>query len=345
MGKTCYIPVESFSREFIPKAVLSIFLALKGMRVIFGHKWYVKTLAMKNAEIGDFYFHNHGLTDEMIQDFSLLFENGVNFIGYQDEAAFDQMNYADLVKKRGQIEGFSRYKLWLCWGKNDFDVLEGLLGAGQKLKDFGTPRSALWGNFGKRIFDNEIKNEITPKYGSYVLIATSFQQAYISKYFQVFDTLNSRFKSYKSNSRNLILKQLKTNSDDKNLQKLNNVIKEILDKTDYNVVIRPSSFELNNLKHFLIKNKINQNRVFIDDRVSITPLIIASKCLIHFGSTVGIEGLRLGVKTISIHNCYPKINSDLKLSSFLSISPRLLTDLIKYISDENQSLDSNNINY
>lgn len=345
LGNTCYIPAESFSREFIPKAVLSAFLALKGMRIVFGHKWYVKTMAMKNAEIGDFYFHNHGLTDEMIQDFSLLFEKGVNFIGYQDEAVFDKMNYAELVKKREQIEGFSRYKLWLCWGENDYNTLQGLLGSKQNLRYFGTPRSALWGDFGKKLFKSEIENEIISKYGSYVLIATSFQQAYLSKYYKAFDTLNSRFKSYQSNSRNMILKQMSTNLDYNNLEKLKMVIKEILDKTNYNIVIRPSSFELKNLKHFLIKNKINQNRIFIDSRISITPLIIASKCLIHFGSTVGIEGLRLGIKTISIHNCYPKIDSELKLSSYLSISPRLFTDLIKLISDESPNLDLSDINY
>ena len=174
MASTFYIPVELFKREFTSKLTLAVFLSLRGARVIIGHKWYVTGNAIKNSVEGDFFINNHTLAPEDKQEFQTLFDRGVNFIGVEEEAVFDSLNYSDQIRIRKQELGFSKYKLWLCWGENDYLHLVEKFGNTVNLANIGTPRSALWGKFGEKIFESQILKKIKPEYVDFVLIATSF---------------------------------------------------------------------------------------------------------------------------------------------------------------------------
>jgi surface carbohydrate biosynthesis protein len=340
MSNTFYVPVEMFSREYSAKLALATFLAGKGMRVVFGHKWYVKTAAMTNGRKGDFYLHNHGFTIEMKHEFQHLFDKGMHFVGYQDEGVYDFENYSDLVKVRNQIEGFSNYKIWLCWGKRDFHYLKNALSDSSNLRNIGTPRSALWGNFGNSIFKNEISKDIIPKYGDFYLIATSFEHKYLVKHSKAIHALNSIFENY---PKELLSERENPSIDNLNTLKSVKLLKLLLTETKLNIVIRPHAVEVKSIINTLKSFGVYSDRIFIDRRLTITPLISASKAVFHFGSTVGVEALCLGRKSVSLENFDHAPSKSVKLSSLLSLTPCDNSDILRYLNPSFRS--SSDLNY
>jgi hypothetical protein len=74
-------------------------------------------------------------------------------------------------------------------------------------------------------------------------------------------------------------------------------INEILEKTKFNVLIRPHPVE--DISIWLEKFKGNP-RVFVDKAGSGTPVVIASEGVVHAGSTLGLEAIFHEKKTVSL---------------------------------------------
>jgi surface carbohydrate biosynthesis protein len=325
MASTFYIPVELFKREFTSKLTLAVFLSLRGARVIIGHKWYVIGNAVKNSIEGDFFIYNHTLAPEDKQQFKTLFDRGVNFIGVEEEAVFDSHNYSDQVRIRKQELGFYNYKLWLCWGKRDYLHLVEKFGNTVNFANIGTPRSALWGKFGEKIFESQISKKVKPDYVDFVLIATSFYAKESKKHLGAINKLNSKYSEYEFDS---FSKSISENTDDDKFELLRKLILKILSKTNLNIVLRPYTIED---KIYAKDLKKLSNRVKIDNSLDVTPLILSCKALLHMGSTVGIESRCALKNTISLEKFLnPKIKFP-KLSSLLSHQPNDIDQVIEYI--------------
>jgi surface carbohydrate biosynthesis protein len=326
MASTFYIPVEVFKREFTSKLTLAVFLSLKGARVIIGHRWYVIGNAVKNSTKGDFFINMHTLTQEDKQQFKTLFDRGVNFIGVEEESVFDSLNYSDQIRIRKQELGFYNYKLWLCWGKRDYLHLVEKFGNTVNFANIGTPRSALWGKFGEKVFESQISKKIKPDNGDFILIATSFYIKETKKHSEAINKLNSKNSEYDIDS---FSESISKNTDDDKFELLRELILKILSKTNLNILVRPYTIED---KIYAKKLKKLSKRIRIDNSLDATPLILSCKALLHMGSTVGIES-RCAIKnTISLENFLnPKIKFP-KLSSLLSHQPNDIDQVIECIS-------------
>ncbi len=325
MASTFYIPVELFKREFTSKLTLAVFLAQKGARVIIGHKWYVIGNALKNSIDGDFFMNNHTLAPEDKKQFQTLFDRGVNFIGVEDEGVFDSLNYSDQIRIRKQKLGFSGYKLWLCWGDNDYFHLIKKFGKSTSFVNIGTPRSALWGKFGKKIFESQISQNIKPNHVNFVLIATSFYAKESKKHLKAINKLNSKYSEYDSDS---LSKSISENNDDYKFEVLKKLILKILSNTTLNIVLRPYTIED---KVYAKKLKKLSNRIRVDKSMDVTPLVLSCKALLHMGSTVGIESRCALKNTISLEKLLnPEVRFP-KLSTLLSHQPNDIDQVIECI--------------
>jgi surface carbohydrate biosynthesis protein len=324
-----------FRRELIPKTILATYLSLRGFSTIFGHKWYVTNNAIANAKAGDVYFTSHTLHHEDKEALSTLLEKGVKFVGVEEESVFDSVDYEDqLVSRCQEPEDFSSFGLWMCWGSRDYKVLRNLLPDPSPLRNYGTPRSALLGQFGKEIFSKDISIDIKAKYGDFVLIVTSFMPTMDANRNAVIDLHkgNPRF-----NLQKLDFQESKINNFE-SLEKHFMVVRKILRNTKLNIVLRPyiDKGDTHTMSLWKSLNFDERKRVFIDKRPFILPLLIGCNSVLHSGSTVGIESRALGKRTISLNYLFRKEEFDFhdKLSVLASFRPKNLDELIEDISKE-----------
>jgi surface carbohydrate biosynthesis protein len=293
MTSLVFIPVEYFKREWTAKATLAVFLAASGAQVVFGHKWHVKRMAIMNGKRGDIYLNNHSQSKNDAENLSSLINIGIKIIGYEDEGALDFINLKEQLTERNSLSGYSNFHSWLSWGQNETSVLSKENPHLKIFRNIGTPRSALWGEFGAQLWANEVKEHIVPKYGKYLLMTTSFQARASTKFISSIKKVNDIYGDggivsknvEKSMEKELKLEKIK-------LQNFKILISEILLNSDFNVVLRPYYDKHNYIENQL--RRLNSNRIFIDERLDAAPLIIGSSGLFHMGSTVAIESSLLG---------------------------------------------------
>jgi surface carbohydrate biosynthesis protein len=345
MSNLVFIPVEYFRREFTAKAALATYLAAAGVPVVFGHKWYVRRSAVLNGSVGDIYLHNHAQSKNDAEDLASIINRGVKLIGYEDEGALDFVNLKDQLTERNNLSGYSNFHFWLCWGKNERAVLSNEFPDLAIFCNIGTPRSALWGEFGTQLWSKEILKDIRPKYGEYLLIATSFQARANEKYMSAIKRLNNIYGSHTVTTIKNFIKN-ESESEAAKLLRMEILVNEILTKSSYNIVLRPY-FEKSNYIEKQIR-RINPNRIFIDDRLNITPLVIGCAGLLHMGSTVAIESTLLGRKSIFIKPFLEGVevsrlpNAGVQLSSLCSTpleSANDISSILNLSKVENFSLD------
>lgn len=289
MPASFFIPVEVFRREFDAKGVLACYLASKGANVVFGHRWYVMSKALEYGQKGDFYLHNHTQSINDQEGLKHLVNKGIFLIGYEDESALHSVNYEDQVAFREQNQGFNIFDLWLCWGKKDYDYLTKTFVNLESFRNIGTPRSAIWGEFGKQLYKEDLDKIKSSNYGQYILIIGSFQFQATKAFKKQIVTANEKFQEFKKFSK--ILEQYISKdyfeAELEVFKTLSAIIKDIIENTSLNVILRPYFKEFSQLETKL--KKIAPDRIFIDNRMSVSPLIIAAKAVIHSGSTAGIE--------------------------------------------------------
>lgn len=325
---TAYLPAEVFRRELVSKTVLAAFLASKGLRVIFGHRWYVTYSALSNARKGDLFFTSHPIAKHDLALIGPLLDRGVCFIGNEDEAVFDEPNYSDQILQRQHSDDFSNFKFWTPWGNRDFEVISNISPKHVGILNKGNYRTALWGDFGREFYFNE-SNEIASEYQEYLLFATSFAPT-IAEH-------RETIKRFHKNNQAFSIDRL-----DKDAEVVNNVvalertkiaISTLLRNTSLKIVIRPYNSKSDFMTRSLLKSipRELKDRVFVDNRPQITPLILASKGVVHQGSTVGIESLALGKITVDLNEFYfdSKSLDSMKLSSLRSIRPLSEDELVR----------------
>jgi len=329
---TFFIPIEVFRRELDSKIVLATYLTSKGAQVVVGHKWYVNSLAFKNAHQGDVYIHNHTIASSERSYFLELRKRGVLIVSYEDEAVFDTSDYKAQVIKRSQIPGFSDIDMWLCWGSRDYAALQSLGVSPKVLKNIGTPRSVLWGPFGKNLYREDINSRIEPMYKKFILIISSLQAIHIQRNFKTIMNLNSKNSEFNQNEidfavskKNLVVEHAKFNI-------IKKTISHILSGTSNNIVLRPYGNVVD--KHWNELISLAPKRIFVDNRLSITPLISASHVVLHTGSTVAIEALCHGKKAITLAGLNENLFDANLYSNQLSNHVRSFEELDKLLVED-----------
>ena len=300
--------------------MLATFLGHMGMRVIFGHQWFVTNYAFANAKSGDFYFTNHPIEGKYAEYLKSLIEKGVHMIGTEEEGVFDLVDYRIRLANESNKSSFENFKMWMPWGLRDAEAVQRIAPRNLNLFKFGTSRSALWGEFGDKLYLKE-KEELNKQYGNFILIVTSFDSSIMSHKQAAIEAnygnIGFTEKAFESGAR-----RINSNS---SLTKVIQAILSILEGSEFNVLIRPygsgKEKALGTIKKAVGEAK--KNRIFIDDRLQITPLVLASKAVIHLGSTVGVEALCIGKNVISLDRfgSLEDHGADTHLSSLLSNSP------------------------
>ena len=300
MSAVFFIPVEVFRREFDAKGILACYLASKGANVVFGHKWYVMSKALEYGQKGDFYLQNHSQSINDQEGLNHLADKGIFLIGYEDESALNSVNYEDQVILREQTQGFNIFDLWLCWGKNDYDYLTKTFVNLKAFRNIGTPRSALWGEYGKQIYKLDLDEIERSDYGQYILIIGSFQFQAINAFEKMIETANKKYQEFKNFSK--MLEQYNSKyyleAELEVLKTYSAIVRDIIENTSLNVVLRPYNKEFSNFEANL--KKIDPDRIFIDNRMSVSPLIIAANAVIHSGSTTAVESNCFGIDTYAV---------------------------------------------
>jgi surface carbohydrate biosynthesis protein len=302
-----------------------------GMRVVFGHQFHVTNSAFANAKSGDFYFTNHPIEGKYAEYLKSIIQKGVHMIGTEEEGVFDLVDYKIRLAKESNEESFENFKMWMPWGSRDAEAVQRMAPRDLNVFKFGTSRSALWGEFGEKLYFRE-KEEIYRKYGNFVLIVTSFDSNIMS-HKQAAMKANYGNKGFTETVFESGARRVNSNP---SLTKVIQAILSILEESELNVLIRPygSSKErvLKTIKNAV--GKAYKHRVFIDDRLQISPLIFASKAVIHLGSTAGVEALCIGKNVISLHRFGSPDDhgTDTHISSLLSNSPTNTSSLIQMLS-------------
>ncbi len=332
MKPRIFVPVEVFSREFDAKLVLACYFHKMNYDVIFGHHWYVNSYAKNYAAKGDVFLHMHikrAKGEDWLTD---LKAKGVTLVGIEEEGPFDHIDYETLDIERRISDGIDEFDFWLCWGERDYRYL---LSKHKKtfLLNIGTPRAGLWNDFGRKYYRENINKNVKHN-KSNVVIATSFWRTFslTSPQFTLKMT-TSLGESFQKNVKDAYFNNLEKDREANQIRKLKKVITAVLNTTNSNIIIRPYPMENNKASNVL--RKIDKKRISKDRSLSITPLLMSAKALIHTGSTTAIEAVCLGLPTISISNFEGTESSQLnEFTSMISFKPRNQDELIDFLSQK-----------
>jgi hypothetical protein len=228
----------------------------------------------------------------------------------------------------------------MCWGERDYNYLGGRQVLDTTLVQFGTPRSALWGDSGKTLH-RKAAVEMSKKYGEFVVLATSFvwENSTLSPelYGEVFTKYGANQAEHSISKLN---EGMSANRDKINLAKALELVETIIQETEMNIVIRRHPLEKPELAKNLL---INPKRVYLDNELNISPLLIASKSVLHMGSTIAIEALSYGKPVASLSKLFSDSEFDSEeLSTLLSQRPENKSELLDFLRtsfDDSKNLD------
>jgi surface carbohydrate biosynthesis protein len=330
--KTFYIPIEIFSREYEAKIFLSCFLAGEGWRVVVGHKWHVTNLALQNAKPQDVFLDKHFYSESGCEYLEELRSREVVLVSLDEEAGLNYPNYGSYADETGVTEGFKYFDIWMCWGERDHEYLGRKQVSDTKLLQIGTPRSAVWGDFGK-ILHKSAAADITKKYGEFVLLATSFVWENSTLSPELYDEIFMKYgKNQAQQSIAKLNEGMSADRDNINLSKALALVNIILEETNLNIVIRRHPLEKPELAKQLL---IDPKRIFLDNHLNISPILLACKSVLHMGSTIAIEALSYGKPVASVSELFSDSKFDSQeLSTVLSQRPVTKAELLEFLRVE-----------
>lgn len=173
MKKEIFIEYETKNREFDGNLLLISNLMAHGFdKIYFGSQSFIRKLALKKKD-GIYFFKSVSLTE--MQFYEKLKQNGFTFILLHAEGGIYYKDYTDSIKSffNKQASRFISYNF--LFGeliKNSIESL-GLKNHDQQLVVSGNPRFDLLKKKYDKFFENETK-EIITKYKEFILINTSF---------------------------------------------------------------------------------------------------------------------------------------------------------------------------
>ena len=279
-----YIPLEVVRRELDSKIILATQMASKSLSVVIGGKGPVFQYARQAKKPGIFFYK---ATQEKYFNF---FKEKKFIVAAQDEeAGITYMSYHEWVKVRPSLLNADSADLFFTWGKDEYDFLVNQKKLdGNNIVNSGSPRVSLWGSFGERFYSNEINN-IKKKHEKFILISLTApppEDYYLSGY------VSKQIKNAAETE-----KFVRLSNDKYQIQIISTLIDRLLEDFAISVVIRPHPSD----KGTRWKRLTRTNpRIHVALDGPSTPWIHASECVIHYGSTVGIESVVAKKPTFSI---------------------------------------------
>lgn len=278
MNNSVFIPIEITSREYISKLLLSIELIKKGMPVIIGHKSPVIKLAIKAKDPG-ILFYKSTMAEGMESIHKLLKDKKFGFVAQDEEAGIVYEDFKDFYKKRTSMESIDEMDIFFSWGEDDYNFLNER-SYKNIVKNCGALRACLWGDLGKKIYENEVIN-INKKYGDYILLASNLVKfnSYLKK--EEFKNHLSQYKFFNLNEFNKTFEVEK-----KIFYQYIELIKFLTKKLKKKVIVRPHPSES---KEYWEKALDGIKNVFVERKGEILTWILASKFVIQNNCTSAIE--------------------------------------------------------
>jgi len=332
--------VEVYSRDFLPRLCLAVFLAHKRFRVVFGHKWFVQTTALKCAESGDVFLNDHAWREKGFEFLSELKMRKVVVVSIEEEGPLDYFEYRMQLVMRQTHLGIQNFDFWMAWGQRDYEGLQPFSSCKQII-NLGTPRTSMWGEFGRKLFQNPALAAEGKSIENFILVASNFwrtnsisslnfQQDLVERFGPAFHNL---FEADMLNSVN--------NEEEKaNIDNITQAIRTILESTDFNVIYRPYPSE----KHVLITDKwiLKHSRFKVNRQLFSLPLVLASNAVIHTGSSIGTEAAFSGTPSISLIDFGSEFGNTTELTSHaISYRPKSRSELLELLTLSKHTLNSN----
>lgn len=278
-----FFPIEVQNRELISKLFLAVDLALKGAPVFLGHKQEIYSLAVQSKIPGILFNksvgkkNNHWLYETLRGGGSLI-------MAQDEESGIVFGNYSDFYSRRRSLDDIPFLDHWFCWGNQEYDFLRELhKEADVNLTVSGSPRTVLWGKYGKVFWRNEIES-IQAKTRPYALVISNnvLSNSHLPDNLLFLNARNTQ-----GSERIGTVSIGEKIEFEKNCTRLiSECIEILLRKTNLDIVIRPHPAES---PSFWINKFRGNSRVMTVTKDSISPWILSSEVVIHNGSTAAIE--------------------------------------------------------
>jgi surface carbohydrate biosynthesis protein len=295
-----YFPIETISREFDAKLLLSAGALSRGYSVLIGKRPKVMRVALNTCQ-GLYMYKDHtGISDNLI--YEPLSRCGIQSVAL-DEEGLVYRNPEIYIKNRVQVgTAFDHIRSVFCWGKEQYDILATNFNEIQnKVLITGNPRFDLLRKPFELICSDQadfLKN----KYGSFVLINTNFASFNRAKFYKasVVDNLRrngiliSEDEEAIYNNRILYQKKLY----EKYVELVFSM--SILLK-DIRIIVRPHPSEEITMWQ---RDLAGLPNVSVIQQGNVHEWILASKAVIHTGCTTGIEAFLAEKPVLRYHPVY-----------------------------------------
>ncbi|MGM0520211.1 MAG: surface carbohydrate biosynthesis protein [Campylobacterota bacterium] len=283
MQKILVINIEIKARELESRLMVALEALKRDYVVIIGAQSEIYKILKYLPESIVF---EKSISKNKIEKLTKIKTLGHKIINLDEEGSASQNNKWIYLKQRLSKETLDLTEYFFTWGENEKKVIESNYpNDSSKIKITGNPRIDTWKSEYVKMYEKEVNN-ITQEYKSYVFIASNFGVNHAKGN----DFLKKQAKDYKI---------IETKDDeeifDENYAFLGKVYTAFLEMIknlaillpSKTIVIRPHPSENIEAWKEIFKE---YNNVFIEYKYSVTPWIIASKCMIHSSCTTGIEG-------------------------------------------------------
>lgn len=323
-NRTYYFPMEVFTREFYGKLALATELVSRNQKVIIGSNHLVRSLALEDKAHGC-YYEIKGQSPSGMDYLYQLKNQGMIICGQDEEAGISYANFNDFKRFRPEVGNLKLYDAFFSWGIPDHKALIEVNPSANIIQT-GSPRSLFWSDIGREFFAKEVEL-IEEKVQNYVLIIsnTTIVNSILNKR-ESFRVTNEHGYSNDYHAAFEIRKKWEIEAH----QTTVSVINTILENSDLQIVIRTHPVE-NILKWEETFSGNPRVKIFPDGPLS--PLIFASKIVIHAGSTAGIESVIAQKKTISIESLIKANNFEMTATK-ISLQPRSIEELMLMLQDQ-----------
>ena len=322
-NKILYLPLEIYSREYHAKLYLAYQASQRGWVIVIGPEYDINKIAQYMPP--GVYFGN-GFHNKAKEISKTLKKSGHNII-LQDEEGL--VRWApDLYKEYRINLVINKYTdYFLCWGKEDKEIIHSTFKNLNNVKAIGNLRFDLIGSNLREVFLENV-NDIKSKYGDFVLINGNFGR-----------TNHSNGKDYYVND--LKLRGWLDTPSKKEYQ-LQGIAfqKKIFDKmvelsiaiaaTGQKVIVRPHPSE--NLDVWKKKIEGHSKYINVVRSGNIIPWLIASKFVIHNGCGTAIEGLLLD-KTVISYRPFKNPKVETYLPNAVSVCIETEEDILNYLKN------------
>ncbi len=282
-------PIETTARELDFKIMMSVLMAKKDRTIYVGDQQFIRTLS--KVLKGGVFYGKHLFGKPMFSDkkyYTRLKERNFKIVHLNEEGAVwpgGEKEWEYLMKQSERPSVLEKDDFMAVWGEWQKNFDESYEKVEATIEVTGHPRFDLYNEKYKSYFANETE-QLTKKYGDYILVNTAFSYANNGE-----DGVNFIFKPTISyNSKDIDHRKYRFTrwkNQMFSVADIVNLINEIsLKHPDKKIILRPHPSENTDYYKAIFQNIDN---VFVIYNGAVAPWILGCKLLIHNGCTTAIE--------------------------------------------------------